>query len=343
MKTGVISERGYSMRPLRERTIDPKIEKSVKSSAPSIQAPLRLSRLLQITQKLQSSLEVHQQLKIFLHEIEPQLSVNSLSFDQYIFTQEASSKNCLPIKISIGNIERHRCQYKLVIEEQFLGTLEFSRKKRFTPDEIVELESLVALLALPIRNALLYENAIKHAMTDALTGVGNRAHLNDILDRELKLTKRHYYRLSLLLIDVDYFKSINDQYGHQVGDMALKLIADSIRIMTRDTDRIFRFGGDEFVVLLDNTDECRARLVGERIRMHIENIKENNISAKKESLIPVINVTIGTATLLPDDSQQTLFSRADDALYRAKQKWRNRVETSLSENWAPIPGFAQTA
>jgi len=331
------------MRTQQERTSGPKAESRVKNGIRTGQSPLRLGHLLQVTQKLQGSLDVHQQLTFFFHEIESQLSIDSLSFAQHIFIRGAPDDNHRPDKISIGHAEKHRCQYKLVIEEQVLGTLEFSRKKRFTPDEILELESLVTLLALPIRNALLYEDALKHAMTDALTCVGNRAHLNDTLERELKLTKRHYYRLSLLLIDVDYFKSINDQHGHQVGDMALKLIADSIRIMTRDTDRIFRFGGDEFVVLLDNTDECRARLVGERIRMHIENIKESDISVKKETPVPALNVTIGTATLLPDDSQQTLFSRADAALYRAKQKGRNRVETSLSENWAHSAGFAQTA
>ena len=324
------------MRLHQERTSKLKAERNDPNSPMFSPATLRLSRLLRLTQKLQSSLDVRQQLDIFFQALQFHVAVDGLSF-----SAQRGSQDNRHITITLGSNERHRCQYKLMIEDRLLGTITFSRKQKFSLNEVVELESLITWLAYPIRNALMYQEAMQHAMTDALTGVGNRAHLNDTLERELKLTKRHHYRLSLLVLDVDYFKTINDQHGHHTGDLALKLIADGIRAMTRDTDRIFRFGGDEFVVLLDNTDECRARLVGERIRMHIENIKDNT---NENNAVPRLNVTIGTATLQPDDTQLTLFARADAALYRAKQKGRNCVETSVNDSAVNRPAdFAQTA
>lgn len=299
-----------------QRDTDHYPKAATKTNKPYAPLPASLSRLgflLQLTQKLQSSLDLEQQLKIFFYSIQFNVPVDGLAF-----TTNANAK----VIIEIGKAERNRTHYKLVVENQEIGELTLSRKQKFLLSELIELESLISLLAFPVRNALQYHQAITHATTDSLTGTGNRTHLNDTLHRELKLTKRHHYNLSMLLIDVDYFKSINDSYGHQAGDKALKTIVDGIQAMTRDTDRIFRYGGDEFVVLLDNTDEARARLVGERIRMHIEHTTQ-------QSGLP-LSVTIGTATLLPADTQETLFARADSALYRAKERGRNCVETSVN-------------
>ena len=241
---------------------------------------------------------------------------SAVSIDGLVFSQDAKT-------IQLGKVATHQCHWQLDVEKEAIGALTLQRQQRFTASEINQLENCVSLLAYPVRNSLRYEAALVHALTDPLTGVGNRNNLEATLQRELKLAKRQIYKLTLLVLDVDYFKKINDSYGHDKGDAALQIIAQGIRAMTRDTDRIFRFGGDEFVVLLDNTDEYRARLVGERIRMYIENTHHHNE--------PALTVTIGTATLLPNDTRESLFKRADAALYRAKQRGRNCVESSLSE------------
>jgi len=277
----------------------------------------QLELMFQLSRKINASLDLSQQLSIFYEHLVQSFSIDSMSYQnhnpnlniEHHFGSEATQN-------------RHECQYKLVLEEEELGTIHILRKQRFEEKDNHLIESLLSILVIPVRNALQYYSALQQANTDALTGVNNRQSFDLTIERELKLAKRNFFKMSLLLIDVDNFKTINDSLGHQAGDKALKVIADGIRNSTRDTDRIFRYGGDEFVVLLDNTDEFRARLVSERIRMCIEEQQSKKFDCP-------LHVTIGTATLLPHDCHNSLFARADLALYQAKNHGKNCVVTSL--------------
>lgn len=282
--------------------------------------------LLQLSCQLQSSLELNTMMEILFNSLHQRFLVSGLIFTTH--GKSGTSVSHSVTTLELGVMTRHVCHYDVQTcnsqnEHQVLGGLTLSRRTRFIESELQALESVIALLVYPLRNALQYQALQSHSRTDALTGVSNRRHLDETLERELKLARRQGSRLSLLLIDVDHFKQINDHHGHQIGDEALKSICHSMQQVLRETDRIYRYGGDEFVILLDNTDEARARLVGERLRISVEKIRE------KSDWLPALSITVGTATLLSVDCHETLFARADTALYRAKQRGRNCVETTL--------------
>jgi diguanylate cyclase (GGDEF)-like protein len=178
-------------------------------------------------------------------------------------------------------------------------------------------------LLYPLRNALTYREVLQNALTDQLTGAGNRAALDNTLKREIDLSKRHQQPLSVLAIDIDWFKKVNDTYGHQAGDEILKQVVDTIAKPSRCTDQTFRYGGEEFVVLLHNTSPVGAAVIAERIRKAVE---EQIVVINGDEL--KITVSIGAATLKIQDNATTLFSRADQALYEAKGNGRNQVVSS---------------
>lgn len=162
------------------------------------------------------------------------------------------------------------------------------------------------------------------ATVDPLTGLRNRRWLDDAFVRQLDRTRRAGRPLSLLMIDVDYFKTINDECGHLVGDEVLRHLGQVLAGSLRPQDLLARFGGEEFAVLLPNVDEERAQSVAERLRQAVERAP----SAPGGGMRPRVTVSIGVATLSADDTEPataTLLHRADQALYRAKQTGRNRV------------------
>ena len=175
-------------------------------------------------------------------------------------------------------------------------------------------------LVYPLRNAMRYREALDQAFRDPLTGAGNRIALNDNLVREMELSRRHGYQLSLLMLDLDHFKAINDNFGHIIGDEILKAVVEKIKDCIRQTDICFRYGGEEFVVLLNNAHIADARLIAERIRM---SISEMFMQTEKGPL--QVTISTGLAVLEDKDSGINLIDRADKALYQAKNSGRNKV------------------
>lgn len=160
---------------------------------------------------------------------------------------------------------------------------------------------------------------------DELTGVKNRSCFNKQLEHNLRRSKRVNNTISLLMIDIDHFKSINDTYGHLGGDTCLKQVANIIKESARRlTDDAFRFGGEEFAVLLVSTDAMASEIIAEKIRKKVEG---SAIYFNGQEIS--VTVSIGSATVTPTDSQnyesETLIAQADKALYRAKETGRNKV------------------
>jgi two-component system cell cycle response regulator len=177
----------------------------------------------------------------------------------------------------------------------------------------------------------LYESA----MHDPLTGVYNRRYLDDHLQSEFAFAARHGTSLSLLLIDADHFKRINDTWGHAAGDTALRALAEDLRRSVRAEDMIARFGGEEFAVLAREINAEGARAVAERIRGLVEgNPVRFEPPAGTEGgagQLVAITVSIGVATMTAQRifaSADALLEAADEALYRAKEAGRNRSESS---------------
>lgn len=178
------------------------------------------------------------------------------------------------------------------------------------------------------------------ASLDSLTGVANLRHFNQLAEAELAHARRMGRAYSLLAMDIDHFKQINDCYGHAAGDEALKSFVAACRLGLRSPDILGRCGGEEFGVALPNTDREDARKIAERLRHLVEQTVISLAPGKDIG----ITVSIGIATLTPESPSigenthsalRVLRARADQALYRSKEDGRNRV--SVAENEAPIP------
>jgi two-component system, cell cycle response regulator len=164
------------------------------------------------------------------------------------------------------------------------------------------------------------------ALQDALTGLFNRRHLEDRVSSELAAAHRHERPLSLLLIDVDHFKSVNDRFGHLAGDEALKMVAFVLRGAVRKEDVLGRYGGEEFVVLARETALQGAKALGERIRRAVEGSRCAWQGQDLGLTVSIgVTVSVGLTELVPGKSERDLFETADRALYLAKQGGRNAV------------------
>jgi len=163
--------------------------------------------------------------------------------------------------------------------------------------------------------------AEQSAVTDALTGLGNRHTMEDAFPREIERSVRDRRKLALILLDLDNFKSLNDRYGHVVGDRVLAAIARTLKRQFRPDDILVRYGGDEFAVLLPNVAEGQALAIAERTR---EAVASENLSLRGDERFTV-SVSIGVAELGAHQSLDALLGAADAAMYRAKRSGRNAV------------------
>lgn len=208
----------------------------------------------------------------------------------------------------------------LIAEDEILGILTAENLKESDFDNF---SILSGQLALEIRKVKLYERIQELAITDGLTGVFVRRHFLERLHEEMTRSLRYSLNLSFLMLDIDHFKQQNDTHGHLVGDVVLKETAQILKANLREVDLLSRYGGEEFSIVLPDTDEEGALQVAERIRLAVE---EYDFKAYEELL--KITISIGVA-VFPEDAAnvQGLIDRADSALYQAKQKGRNRVCT----------------
>lgn len=158
------------------------------------------------------------------------------------------------------------------------------------------------------------------AIRDELTGTYNRRHLREALTLESMRTDRHGGAFSLLILDIDHFKHINDDYGHLAGDLVLKRVAEIIAGELRQTDVLCRYGGEEFAVLLPQTLLVGARTTAERIRLAVERSQYYAVDSEL-----LVTVSIGVAEYIRREDPERTFQRADEALYRAKDGGRNRT------------------
>lgn len=271
-------------------------------------------RLLQISSALQTSLDIESLIETFAQEVKVTIPFDGIRFHN---TQHN-------VDIKAGRNAAHLCTYHLTVNSQSLGEVTFMRKTNFTASQNNELELLLRSLVHPLRNALMYRTALLKAQRDPLTGVYNRAALTETLARDVELAQRHRTPLSIIVLDIDHFKNINDTYGHAAGDCLLRGLVASANYSIRRCDMLFRFGGEEFVVLLNNTDEKGALRLAERIRRNVE--KEDFQCGGQ-----VIRMTLsaGIAELQKKDVEARLFERADQALYCAKAEGRNCVRAAL--------------
>ncbi|WP_031433817.1 GGDEF domain-containing protein [Methylomarinum vadi] len=264
-----------------------------------------------ISSALQTTLNFHELITIFCEKIHLMIPHDGMVYCNPQFNLEFKK----------GMNTRHSCSYKLTIEDLPLGELRLMRRQRFGNEELKLLEALLCCLIYPLRNATMYQQALQMAQTDPLTKTKNRTAFNEAIAREFKLANRNSKHLSLIFVDIDHFKSINDNHGHECGDIALASVANLIKDSIRGSDILFRYGGEEFVILLSETSLDDAEDIAERIRLVIYN---HTLAYGMQTLN--MSVSLGVSSLRGNDSIGSFIKRADRAMYLAKANGRNQVK-----------------
>jgi len=214
----------------------------------------------------------------------------------------------------------------VIFADETIAKLALSPKGCTDSQDVRMLDVIARELGGPLRMAMLVEEAQHAATTDPLTGLPNRRAFLAALDIEQARSERHGYSMSLLLLDVDHFKSINDTHGHAAGDRVLAALGQLLVHEVRKTDIVGRWGGEEFVAVLSGADEPGARIGAERIRAAIEAMQ---VRLENGQLVPV-RASIGVSCLEVRDTPEILIGRADSAMYQAKSAGRNRIAVAAS-------------
>ena len=218
---------------------------------------------------------------------------------------------------------------------EYLGVLSIARRKRrFSHEEEELLQYLAGQAVVSIENAALHETVERQAVTDELTGLANVRAFHTILESEIERARRFNTPLALVMLDLDHFKQINDEYGHQQGDEVLALVADVLREFSRDIDAPARYGGEELAVVLPQTDSQGAALLAERMREAVDGLEVPRVDGHGSLRL---QASFGVAAL-PESAtdREGLIAAADAALYRAKRAGRNRVERAERVLGAPV-------
>ncbi|MFT7684552.1 MAG: two-component system cell cycle response regulator [Moritella dasanensis] len=261
-----------------------------------------------LTNKLQSSLDPEVILTIFKQSTRQYLPLCNLAFHY--------AGNTLTAKISNpGNVN---LRLDLSDSGYTLGQLECDLEQDLTMAQQALLTQLSRVLINPLRNALEYQKMKLLAFQDSLTGLANRNQFEHCFQKLAVSSYKKQTHFSLLIIDLDGFKRVNDNYGHQTGDRVLANFAQLLSQFSSERAQVFRFAGDEFTILINDADKYFIS----DFALGIKNAVAKNRSLAKFKL----SCSIGSAQFQCDDTLESVFGRADKALYRAKKKGRNCAE-----------------
>lgn len=240
-------------------------------------------------------------------QFEKDLSINRLFHeDEALFKEGIRSAVRLPIRI----------------KDEIVGVFILSSRNpgHYSDKDLAILEPVAEHLALALDKYFLFQQVSILSLTDELTGLGNRRLLRQEMEREKRRADRYDRYFSLLMVDIDFFKRVNDNYGHFAGDQILIQLADILNDNVRDIDTCIRYGGEEFLLMLPETDFDGAVAVAEKIRSTVEQ-RVFTIGRKQVQITVSVGIAVYPIHAATDDE---LLQRADDALYRAKINGRNR-------------------
>jgi len=257
-------------------------------------------RKLALAEQLQTSLDLTDLLNIFAMEAAKFVDFSGLYFKQGELTSQARG----------SKLAKNERIFELKINRQYLGTLTYAVNSAISITNYKILTELHQLLIHPINNAITYQQAISMAMHDSLTSLGNRRYFDQQVKRAMHRANRQGSQVGLIICDLDKFKAINDTHGHHVGDEVLIQFSQALRESVRDSDCLFRFGGDEFSILVEDASDNSLQTIETRID---EAIKKNPLLAKYH-----IACSLGCTFMTRGDNEKSLFERADAILYSNK-------------------------
>ena len=212
--------------------------------------------------------------------------------------------------------------YKDVIDK---GASDFVFKPVHFHELLMRLKRVIKERQLRKERALLIKKLEKLAITDPLTDLNNSRHFFNQVGIEIERSNRYNHFLSIVLLDIDNFKSYNDSYGHLEGDKVLVKLGRIITSHLRNMDSAYRYGGEEFILLLPGTKKMEASIVAERLRAAVESEKLYPIDDKIHT---IITISAGVAQYLRNEDRDSFIKRADDAMYKSKKDGRNRISVS---------------
>jgi diguanylate cyclase (GGDEF)-like protein len=269
---------------------------------------LGLDELWRFVTALQTTIETQQLIEVLAREVTRYVACDGVRFQNLD----------VGIDIQHGVRTRHRCNLRLLVDDELVGELSFHRSSRFSVQEIGFLECLSSFTQHPLRNSVLYFRASIEARSDALTSLGNRTAFDEFVARACN--DSGFGVFSVVLFDIDFFKTINDQWGHQFGDRVLRMFSRTLQNNMRKSDGLFRYGGEEFAAVLPRTRIEEAEALAERIRSSLPPVALTNGAEDLR-----FTVSAGVAVSRPGDNPETIFRRADQALYLGKRSGRDRV------------------
>jgi len=221
-------------------------------------------------------------------------------------------------------------QIRAVLDKVLKATTEMESRNAVLESQLKESRGQITGLQESLE-AIRYES-----LSDQLTGLGNRKHFEQSLERAIDIAMRRGEPMSLAMCDIDFFKKFNDTYGHQTGDQVLRLVGAAIKGAIKGNDIAARFGGEEFAVILPNTPLQSAVVVANQVRSAV--MAKELIKRSTGESLGRITMSVGVATLGENDTRDSLLERADMALYASKRSGRNKVmsETDLSETQTAV-------
>lgn len=228
---------------------------------------------------------------------------------QRVFSDNYKTKNCVIVP--------------LICQDRVVGVLNLADKidsDDFTTEDVALIELFSQLIGASIGNIKLFERMIRQATTDGLTGLVNHKTFYETLEKELWRTRRYGGKISLIMVDVDNLKKINDAYGHRAGDKVIREVSKRIRECIRQIDTAARYGGDEFAVILLNSSLSDAAVVAQRM---VDAVSKTPMMWNKEQIR--LSISVGIGQYDSDATPEDITSRSDQALYIAKQAGKNTV------------------
>lgn len=257
-----------------------------------------------------------------LFEFPMEKSLTEISDMEGFWIQDDDRKNLVKRLTEDGDVRNHEMLMKTAKGKMFWAMLSATAM-----DFDGEKSLFISLLDVTEKK-LIQEELERLATTDPLTGIYNRRSFFDMANKELRRAVRYNYPFSLLMLDIDYFKRVNDSYGHAFGDQVIQRFSEECNECLREEDIFGRVGGEEFAIVLVSADMQGAAAVAERIRSRWE-----SVSMVAEGKTVAFSVSIGVSELLnPRESVDMVMERADNALYQAKKEGRNRVRTHDDKN-----------
>jgi len=261
-----------------------------------------------LTERLHSSLDLQRVVQIFADEVAKYVQISGVRIQTEAVTVQTER--------FVEGIYEHISE--LHINHKPVAILTYAAYREFENQDLRLLQSLQHKLTMPVYNGLQYYLLQQQTVKDHLTQLGNRAGFDEQFELAIDRSSRDEQPLTLLVIDLDNFKQANDNFGHETGDEVLKTFAKILRRCIRRSDLAFRFGGDEFAVLLNNAEEDIARRVASRIQSLVS---QSAIMHQCQ-----VSSSIGCASWEFSETSKQLFRRADSALYLAKDCGKNQLK-----------------